>query len=148
MMAADGNDFAGEQVSVDEQRERGGPRTKIQHEDARPALVRRGDGKPTGIGRRHQPGDRQIGALRHVHEVAQRRVIGGDGVQIDAQGVGGKPARIGNALGAVEAIGDSIHVQQSPAIALDVTASGRQQAGEVNLTDGAALNLGVGGKGG
>ena len=36
-MAADRNDFAGEQVSVDEHRQRGCPRTKIQNDDA-PAL--------------------------------------------------------------------------------------------------------------
>ena len=100
---------------------------------------------PLAYGAGHEAGRREIGALDHVQQVAQRRLVGGDGVQVGAQRLAGE-ARADRPMpaGAVEPIGDAVHVQERAPVALDVRARGRHQALDVCTADHASLDLRVG----
>ena len=119
---------------------------KLDQRHAELALL----GGQAGQSRRHRRGDdRPHAEMRradHVIEVAQRRRVGGDDVDVDAEALGMEADRLLDALDPVDRVERRMGVEDDPVAAVDRRTAVAQQLVDVRLLDlvAAKLDLDIG----
>ena len=127
-MPADGDRRGVDEMAVGESGDRRRAAADIDAGDAEPALLLARCGQGAGVGRGDERAHREIAALDDQHQVAHRRLVGGDRMQIGRQTRGRHAARIVAARGAVDAEADAVEMYQRAAVALGIARGRRPSA--------------------
>ena len=114
---------------------------QLDQRDAELALLLAEAGQRRGDRRGDDRLDAEMRRADHRVDVAQRRRVGGDDVDVDAEPVGVEPDRLLDALRPVDRVERRMGVEHDLAVAVDRVLAGAQQLVDVGLLDGMAAKL-------
>ena len=138
MLAADRDSVGVHELAVVEDGERRRAAAHVDAGDAELRLVVDERGKAGCVGRGDHRLHLEMAAVDGELEIAQRRFVGGDDVDVDAERLAEHADRIGKAAIAVERIADRQSMQHDAPLAHRMRAAGAEQALDVGLGDRAA----------
>ena len=144
MVAAEREAVGMDETAAGKDRERGGTGAEIDAGSAQIGFIVGQTGQTGDIRRGDHGLDFEMAALNSQHQVAHRRHVGGDHMHIDAKTVTDHAARLADTGSGVQRIADRQRMQHGAAVAHRMTAGGGQNAGDVAVGDGAAVQFDVG----
>ena len=122
-------------------RDVGHVRAKLDQRDAELALLFVEAGERSGDRRGHDRFHPEVRRTDHRVDVPQRRRVGRDHVDVDAQAIGEQADRLLDALSAVDRVQRRVRVEHDLAIAVDRILARAQQLIDVGLLDRMAAKL-------
>ena len=110
-------------------------RAQFNQRHAQLALLGRQAGQRGGYRRGHDRPDAEVGRTDHIVDVAKRRRVGCDDMDIDSQPVGMQPDRVMHSLDPIDRVKRRMGVKHDLAVAVDRILSGDQQLVDIRLLD-------------
>ena len=108
---------------------------QLDQRDAELALLLAEAGERGGDRRSDDRFHAEVRRADHGVDIAQRRRVGGDHVDVDAEPIGVEPDRLLNALRAVDRVERRMGVEDDLAVAVDGVLAGVEQLVDVRLLD-------------
>ena len=145
-MRAQGNRAQPDQHPAEMHRDVGDVGAQLDQGDAELALLLAEAGESGGDRRSDDRLHAEVGRADHGIDIAQRRRVGGDHVDVDPEPVGKKADRVLDALRAVDGVQRRVGVEHDLAVAVDRASAGVEQLVDVGLLDlvAAEFDLDVG----
>ena len=136
-VAAERDGVGVDEMPVGEHRERGGTGAEIDAGDAKLGLVGGDYGEGARVGRGNRPAHPKMATLDAERQIANGHLVGGDGMDIDAEPFAAHAERIADAIMVVEPVAGGQRVQHRALLAGGILAGAGDDAQGVVLAHGA-----------